>query len=516
MSGDGSATITAGLAKRPVRRRGAVAVAMMIATSAVAMDLTIVAVAMPLIARDLGALDSIGWMFSISLLCQAVSLPVFGRCADIWNRKVVLLFGIVASVVASGLSAVAGSVVALVAFRGLQGVGSAAVNSMVSTLAGDLYAVRERARIQAMLSGVWAVSALAASALGGIIAQHIGWRWIFLVNIPLCLLALTILAACLREPRREPVRDRFDVLGAGLLALGLAAATGGLLELGARARLDAVLLELLGAAFVLGGVFVVVERRAEHPIIPAWVWRRRSIGGACLVSAISGLCVIGLSSFLPFWSQFALGLSPVSAGFLLACSSAVWPVASIASSAMSLSVGFRNTAVIGAAAMCVSAATFLIAAMTAPSSSIALPAVGSVFMGAGLGLVSVPLLIGAQNYVRWQRRAVVTSSVLFGRQLGQCIGAASVGAVISFSLHDSAVGPGLSRASTSVPATPAQLAGLVDAAGSAGVYVFGLLLCAAVAALLVVVLLLRPDYGFIGAADPKRLPNVSKELRCDA
>lgn len=209
----------------PARPRTAVVAALMLTMGLVALDGAIVSTAVPQIVGDLGGFAVFSWIFSGYILAGTVTLPVYGKLSDTYGRKPVLLFGISLFLIGSLLCAAAWNMAALIAFRILQGLGGGALQGTVQTLAADLYPLRERPRIQARMSVVWATSALAGPALGGLIASYTDWRWIFLLNLPLAAAALWIISRHLAEPTRPPGR-RGPVDWAGALAVF---ACGGLL-----------------------------------------------------------------------------------------------------------------------------------------------------------------------------------------------------------------------------------------------------------------------------------------------
>ena len=182
-----------------VRHRRPVLAALMVSMALSAMDNTIVATAIPQVVRDLGGFTLFSWVFSAYLLTQTVTIPVYGKLADLWGRKPILIVGTIVFLTGSALCAAAWSMVSLIAFRALQGVGAGSIMATVNTLAGDLYDLEERGRVQGWLSSVWGVSAVLGPALGGSLAQYASWRWIFLINLPLGAAAIILIARYLQE-----------------------------------------------------------------------------------------------------------------------------------------------------------------------------------------------------------------------------------------------------------------------------------------------------------------------------
>ncbi|NUR59689.1 MAG: MFS transporter [Catenulispora sp.] len=413
---------------KDTHRRGAVVAALMMAMALAALDATVVSTAVPQIVGDLGGFSVFSWLFSGYLLAVTVTLPVYGKLSDTFGRKPVLVTGAAVFLLGSLLCAAAWNMGALIAFRIVQGLGGGALQGTVQTLAADLYPLKERPRIQSRLSTVWAVSAVAGPGIGGILAAYADWRWIFLVNLPIGAVALWLVVRHLHEPRRERTgRPRIDWAGAlAVFACGgvllTALVQGGV----AWPWLSAPSLALFGTGLALVALVVVVERRAAEPIIPGWVWRRRTIAAVNLALGALGFLMVAPSVFLPTYAQSVLGLAPVAAGFVLSVWTLSWPVSAALSQHVYRRIGFRNTAMLGIG----TAALILFAFPFLPYPGAAWqPTLLMLLLGAALGLFQLPLIVGVQSTVGWAERGTTTASVLFCRQTGQTIGASVFGAV---------------------------------------------------------------------------------------
>ncbi|WP_308013515.1 MFS transporter [Streptomyces beigongshangae] len=416
-------------ARAGARTRRAVVASLMLCMGLAALDSTIVSTAVPQIVGDLGGFSVFSWLFSGYLLAVTVTLPVYGKLSDTFGRKPVLIAGCVLFLVGSLLCALAWNMAALIAFRVVQGLGGGALQGTVQTLAADLYPLEQRPKIQARLSTVWAVSAVAGPALGGVLAAYADWRWIFLVNLPLGAVALRLLVRHLHEPHRTaPARPpRVDWAGAlTVFACGgtllTALVQGGV----AWPWLSAPSIALFCTGLVLVAVLVLVERRAAEPVVPGWVWRRRTIAAVNLALGALGLLMVAPTVFLPLYAQSVLGLAPVAAGFVLSVWTLSWPVSAALSQHVYRRIGFRDTAMLG-----IGTATLLLSAfpfLPYPGHAWQ-PTLLMLLLGAALGLFQLPLLIGVQSSVGWAERGTATASVLFCRQTGQTVGAALFGAV---------------------------------------------------------------------------------------
>jgi EmrB/QacA subfamily drug resistance transporter len=415
---------------RPAHRRP-VLIALMVTMALSAMDNTIVSTAIPQVVRDLGGFSLFSWVFSSYLLTQTVTIPVYGKLADLWGRKPVLIAGTVIFLAGSALCASAWSMVSLICFRGLQGLGAGSIMATVNTLAGDLYDLEERGRVQGWLSSVWGISAVFGPTIGGSLAQYVSWRWIFVINLPLGAAALVLIGRFLHE-RVTRTRHRIDVAGAVMVLLAAGALIFGLLQGGvAWAWRSPQSIAVFAVAAAATGAAMVVESRAAEPIVPPWFWRRRVLSGSGLAAIGLGLLVIGPSTFLPTYGQLVLGLGAVAAGAVLAAMSVGWPLASWVSGRFFLRLGFRDTELIGAG-ICLAAIVFFL--LTMGSGQVWQPVVSTFVLGFGLGLIAVCTVVGPQSTVSWEQRGVVTGTVMFCRFLGQSVGAAIFGAIFNAAL----------------------------------------------------------------------------------
>ncbi len=416
------------MAGREGLKRGWVLAALMLTMMLAAMDIAIVATALPQIVSDLGGFNKISWVFSIYLLAQTVTIPLYGKLADLFGRKRVLVVGVAVFLIGSAACAAAWNIWALIAFRGLQGLGAGSIMATVNTIAGDIYTVAERAAVQGWLSSVWGISAVVGPALGGALVEYFNWRWIFLINVPIGLLAIFLLLRFFKE-HVVPARVAVDYKGAVLITATLSLFFVFLLEGGQSWPWASAQSAVLLAAAVLLAVWAVrVERRAPDAIMPAWIWRNRTMVFTNLAVAAMGVVMMGPDTYLPTFTQASLGLGVIASGFVLASMSIGWPTASALSGRLYLRIGFRNTALIGSVLVLAASIAFLCIPRPQPISLIVLD---QVLIGAGFGLLFTPSLVGLQSMVAWEHRGVVTGANIFCRNLGQSLGAAVMGAIFN-------------------------------------------------------------------------------------
>ncbi|WP_369794796.1 MFS transporter [Cellulomonas sp. HZM] len=404
----------------------------MVTTGLVAIDSTILATAVPTIVRELGGFTSFPWLFSLYLLTQAVTVPIYSKLADTWGRKPVVLVGIGLFLGGSVLCGVAWSMPALIAFRAVQGLGAGAVQPMAVTIAGDIYSVAERARVQGYIASVWGISSVVGPTLGGVFSQFLSWRWIFFVNVPLCLLAAWLIWTRLHESI-EKREHTVDWTGGALLTGSLSLLILGILEGGnAWAWVSVPSASVLGAGVVLLAAFLRVEQRAAEPVLPLRLLSRRLLATSALVSVGVGVILIGLTSYVPSYLEALLGVSPLVSGLTLAMLTIGWPISASQSGRLYLRVGFRVTALVGTTIVVLGCAGLLLA-----SSSPSVVTVGGscLVIGLGLGLTASPTLIAAQSSVEWGERGVVTGANLFARSVGSAVGVAVLGAIVNASLR---------------------------------------------------------------------------------
>ncbi|WP_238993653.1 MDR family MFS transporter [Nocardioides caldifontis] len=408
--------------------RGPILVAVMLGTGLVAIDATILATAVPSVVEDLGGFTSFPWLFSIYLLAQAVSVPIYGKLADLYGRKPVMLVGIGLFVVGSLLCGIAWNMPALIVFRLVQGLGAGAVQPIGMTIVGDIYSLAERAKVQGYIASVWAMSSVVGPTLGGLFADYLTWRWIFLVNLPVGIAAGWVMWRRYEE-KVESRNHSIDYLGAVLLAAGGSLLLLALLEGGVRWEWgSASSLGIFAAAAVLLAAFVAVEARATEPVLPLWIFRRRVLNASNSGAFVVGVLLLGLTSYIPLYAQGVLGHGALLGGLTLAAMSIGWPLAASTSGRFYLTIGFRRTVLMGALFVVAGAALLLPVDADSALWELALPCL---VMGIGFGYVATPGVIVAQSSVGWENRGVATGTNMFSRSMGSAVGVAVFGAVVN-------------------------------------------------------------------------------------
>ncbi len=412
----------------PALRRPFVLASVMAALFMIAIEATIVSTAMPQIAGQLGDLHLYSWVFSSFLLTQTATTVVFGKLSDLYGRKPVLLVGIAVFLLGTALCGLAWSMPSLIVFRLLQGVGAGAIQPVCLTVVGDLYSVQERGKIQGYLASVWGISSVLGPLAGGLIIQHLSWSWVFWINLPVGFLASVGFVLFLHESvARE--KQSVDVAGAALFTVAVASLMAALTEAGTSDHAFASI--AAGVCAVSAVLFVLQERRARDPMMDFALWARRPIATANAATLLSGMAVIGLTTFLPMYVQGVLNQSALVAGFTLTVMVLGWPIGATVAARNFARFGLRATLLFGAALLPVGALAFL---FMAPGVSPAVAGVGSTVMGFGMGFLSTSAIVIIQDSVGWGERGSATASNIFSRNLGSTLGATALGAVLNISL----------------------------------------------------------------------------------
>jgi EmrB/QacA subfamily drug resistance transporter len=417
-----------------VSERRLVTVALFVATFLVALDSSVVATAMPTVIGQIGGIRLYAWVFSAYLLTSTVTVPIYGKLADLYGRKPVFLAATAVFMVGSMLCGQAQTMEQLIAFRLLQGLGAGGVLPITQTILGDVYPLEQRARITGLFSSTWGVAGLLGPGIGGFLTEHVSWRLVFYVNLPLCILSILLTASFLHEHIQHR-RHSIDYIGALTLS---ASVTLLLLALQTTDNV-AQQIVLYALAAVLVPVFIWQERRAPEPMIPLWLFGRRLIGISTLGGLLMGFALYGQSTFLPPYVQGVMGATPTISGFVLATASLSWPAASTIGGRLLLKWGFRGPCVLGGVLLTIGFA--LLVALT-PDAGLWAPATIEFVLGLGFGFYAVVTLLAAQSAVGWEHRGVVTSSSQFSRNIGGTIGVAVAGAIFAAGVA-SAAGAGV-------------------------------------------------------------------------
>ena len=400
------------------------------------LDQTIVATALPTIVRDLGGLDQLSWVVTAYLLGATVTMPLWGRASDLYGRKPLFLAAIGVFLTGSALSGVAQDLTQLIAFRALQGLGAGGLMTLAMAIVAEIVSPRERGRYQGYIQMVFVIASVAGPLLGGVFADHLSWRWVFYVNLPIGAATIALIVSALHLPvERKPVR--IDALGAALLAGGLTClllvTTWGGREY---AWDSAEIAGLAAGAVALLALFVAQERRAAEPILPLRLFRQPVF---VIVSAglfLTTLAFFAVIVYMPVYLQVATGATATVSGLLLLpLLLAATASTAIAGRVISRTGRYKAFPVTGLALMAVGLALLSGIGANTAYGGVALLLV---FFGVGFGMVSQVLTIAIQNAVERSELGIATASANLFRSLGGAVGVALFGALFAGRLH----GPG--------------------------------------------------------------------------
>ena len=414
-------------------RKRWVFVGIMLSIFLAAIESTVVATAMPTVVTSLGGIRIYSWVFSGFLLTQTVTMPLWGRFSDLYGRRPIYLVGLATFLAGSALSGASHNMVQLILFRMVQGLGAGALMTLGYTIIGELYGLERRARMQGYISSVWGLASLMGPWAGGVLTDHVSWRWVFYINLPFGAVAMALIAAALTgaaKPARRPV---VDGVGVGLFAAGVSALLLGIVEagrVGSWSRPDVVGLLVLGVLVLVA--FVVVEQRAVEPIVPLRLFKNRMVLAAVVTRFLAGMAMFGALSFVPLFLQSVTGASATGAGLVLTPFVLGWVVMSVLSARLVLRVGYRTVVVAGMASLTVAFLLFGRWSVTLTSGS----AMFDVLLaGIGMGMVVVPMLIAVQSVVARIDLGAATSLTQFFMSIGGALGLSLMGAVMSQRLH---------------------------------------------------------------------------------
>ncbi|MFC4811654.1 MDR family MFS transporter [Paenibacillus sp. GCM10023250] len=399
-----------------------VMVSIVLAMLVASMDSTIINTTIPVIVKDLGGTKLYAWVFTAYMIASTVLSPLAGRLSDLFGRKRIFAAGILLFLGGSLLCGFSQTMVQLVVFRAVQGIGAGFMLPFPAILAGDLFPVEQRGKIQAFFTAMWGLSAVLAPLLGSVFTEYLSWHWIFYVNLPICVVSfLTLL------PYKEvyvPKKAQIDVLGALLFS-------GGVSLLLATTIVERGLAWYAAGGAVLIAAFFVYERRHASPIVPMSLLRNKPVSWMLAGSLISYMALFGASSFVPLFVQNQ-GHSLLTSGIALLFVAFGWMAVSVPAGKWVLRFGYKRLLIAGNALLVVSAVLML--------EFKAGTTLGYVFLamtvyGLAYGLLSTVSIIGSQQLVEAHQKGISTSLQMFARNIGTAVGVTVMGAFVTKTDH---------------------------------------------------------------------------------
>ncbi|WP_042162965.1 MDR family MFS transporter [Paenibacillus gorillae] len=443
------------------KKKITIMIALMAAMLFAAINQTIVSTAMPRIIAILGGMELYSWVITIYMLTSTIATVLVGKLSDIYGRKPFLLFGIVVFMIGAFMCGTANDIYQLITYRGIQGIGGGILMSATVTAVGDLFAPRERAKWTGIMMAVFGFSSVLGPTLGGFMVDHMDWKWIFWIFLPLGIVALAMIWSMFPKTKKAEA-ESIDFLGMLFLSLAIISLLLGFSWAGSKFEWASFeIIGLLSASVVFIGILILVERKAKSPVLPLSMFKNGIVTVSNSIGFLMNAGMMGAMMYLPFFVQGVKGISPTASGFVnMPMSIAMIVLSTLAGNWISKSGKYKRYALIGM--------PFMVAGMLmmAFMNSIGVAVASMIVFGIGLGISMPVFTLTVQNAVAPSELGVATAASTLFRNLGGTIGIAVLGTIMNSTMKGkledavaSGQGPDLSQVD---PETAQQFAGFLN------------------------------------------------------
>ena len=394
-----------------------------------ALDNTILATVMPTIVGDLGGLDLYSWVFSVYMIMTAVSMPIWGKLSDAWGKKKLFMLAVGMFLAGSFLCGASASMVQLIIFRGIQGIGAGGLAAVPFALLSTVFPMHERGKALGLLASAWGISSIIGPLIGGGIVMYTHWRWVFYINLPLGAAAIATIARAYAEAS-PPHRERVDYAGAALLTVSIVSLLLLVMQIGVQGSVAGLAAYAL-IVLVFLTLFIRQERRAPSPLLELGFFRLRTFWVGNLLGFIASFAMFGVVAFVPLFAQSVQGGTAIQAALVITPMSLSWSGASIIAGRLTHRIGENTLVRFGMALM---VAGYILALFTAYNSGATFLGMCVFVLGAGMGSLTPALMLSVQHSLGQKNVGVATSTQMLSRTIGGAVGVAVMGAAMTGSM----------------------------------------------------------------------------------
>lgn len=412
-------------------KRNLVTASLLIATFLMAIEGTIVSTAMPKIVNDLGGSHLYTWVISIYLLSTVISSPIFGKMADLYGRKLMFNIGVVIFLIGSMLSGLSQTMEQLIIFRFIQGIGAGALATIPMTIVGDVFPLEQRAKVQGMISSIWGISGIIGPLVGGFIVDIISWHWIFYMNLPFGIVSLFLLHHSLHEQLGDE-KQSIDYPGIFVFAVGMGSFLYAINLMNEGEIFTGRLMILLAITLLSFFLFLWIENRAKVPMLPLGLFKNKMIVISYSVLFLFGFILVTVSFYIPLWVQGVTRLNATLSGIAMLPMSISWPFGAMLLGRWIHRRSPLKNALIGLTIILIGTIGFNLFQM---ETTIPRMMINTAMIGVGFGITSTLFTVIVQSSVEWNLRGVAMGSMSLIRNLGQTIGIAVSGLLLTEELQ---------------------------------------------------------------------------------